>query len=245
MQPLRRMPLLAALLLLPLASLPAQLPADPSGHWEGAIQAPNMDVTIEVDLAKNTKGELAGTANIPAQNLKGLSLANFAEKGRSVGFQIKGAPGERVFSGVLSADGKSISGDYTQLGYTMPFTLTRTGEPGNEARARSAPVAKELEGTWNATLAANGTERQLVLTLSNQPDGTADGNILNVEEGLEIPIDVITQKASRLTLDMKAIGGSYAGTLDAQGTELAGTFTQGSIALPLTFRRAAAGESTK
>src|SRR5207253_11486528 len=133
-----------------------------------------------------------------------------------------------------------LSGDYTQLGYTMPFSLTRTGAPRNEARVKSAPIAKELEGTWNATLESNGVGRQLVLTLSNQPDGTASGNILNVEEGLEIPIAAITQKASSLTLDIRAIGGSYSGALDAQGTELAGTLTQGPRAVPLTFRRAAA-----
>ena len=56
-------------------------------------------------------------------------------------------------------------------------------------------------------------------------------------EGLEIPITTITQKASSVTLDVTTVGGSYAGALNAEGTELAGTWTQGSATLPLTFRR--------
>ena len=77
------------------------------------------------------------------------------------------------------------------------------------------------------------------LTMANQPDGTATGSFVNVDEGLEIPITTITQKASSLTLDVKAVGGSYSGVLNPEGTELVGTWTQGPAVLPLTFRRAA------
>jgi hypothetical protein len=78
-----------------------------------------------------------------------------------------------------------------------------------------------------------------ILTLSNQPDGTASGSLVTVDDGLEIPIATITQNASSLTLDLKAVGASYSGTLNPDATELAGTYTQGSLTLPLTFRRAA------
>jgi hypothetical protein len=75
--------------------------------------------------------------------------------------------------------------------------------------------------------------------MTNQPDGTATGSFVNVEEALEIPIATITQKASTVTLDVKAVGGSYSGTLNSEGTELVGTLTQGAATLPLTLRRAA------
>ena len=89
----------------------------------------------------------------------------------------------------------------------MPFSLTRTGDARIEAAARSAPIGKELEGTWHGTLDVNGIQRRLVLTMANQPDGTATGTFVNVEEGLEIPITTITQKASSVTLDVKTVGG--------------------------------------
>lgn len=242
-----RLLLVAALLLVPASTMRAQTAVDPSGHWEGAIQVSGMEVRMEIDLVKNGKGELAGTFAQPDQHLTGLPLANFAVDGRSVGFQIKGgAPGERAFKGTLSADGKSISGEFAsrQVG-TVPFTLIRTGDAKVDATPRSAAIGKELEGTWNGTLDANGIQRRLVLTMANQPDGTAIGSILNVDEGLELPISAITQKASGVTLEIRGVGGAYAGALNADGTELVGTFSQGPAALPLTFRRAVAAEGKK
>ena len=232
-----RISLIAALLLSPSASLLAQPAADPSGHWEGAIHAPNMDVTIEIDLAKNGNGEAAGTFS--GQNVKSLPLANFSIDGRSVGFQIKGSlPADRIFKGALSADGTAMSGDYSQGGYTVPFNLTRTGDARIEPPIKIAAISTELAGTWNGTLDVNGVQRSLILTMTNQPDGTAIGHFVNVEEALEIPITSIAQKAATVTLDVKAVGGSYSGTLNPEGTELVGTLTQGSATLPLTLRRA-------
>jgi hypothetical protein len=238
MRPYTRMLVAVMLLLVPPPSLRAQPAADPSGHWEGTVHAPNMEVKIEIDLAKNNKGELAGTFGNLEQNVKSLPLSSFAVDGQSIRFQIKGAPGERTFQGTLSADGQSLSGDYTQAGHAMPFTLSRTGDPRIEAPVRSAAIAKELEGTWNGTLDVNGTRRRLVLAMSNQPDGTVTGSIVNVDEGLEIPITTITQRASGVALDLKAVGGSYTGALNAEGTELVGTWTQGTATLPLKFQRA-------
>lgn len=238
----RRTPLLAALFLLSVPSLHAQTAADPSGHWEGAIQVPDRELKIEIDLAKNRKGELAGTISVPAQNLKGLPLLKVAVEGRSVNFH---ARVDQLFTGVLSVDGKSITGELSVRGVSVPLSMTRTGDPSVEVPAKSAPIRKELEGTWNGTLDVNSTQLRLVLTMSNQPDGTATGSIVNLDEGrLEIPV-TITQAASTLTLELKAVGGSYAGTLNKEGTELVGTYRQGGLVAPLTFRHAAAIKDKK
>jgi hypothetical protein len=228
-----------------LSTISAQPASDPSGHWEGSIEAPTADVNFEVDLAKNSQGELTGTFGNTGENLKGLPLSNISVDGKSLRFQIKGAPGERAFKGTISDDGKSIAGDYSQRGYTIPFSLTRTGDAKFEAAVKNAAIGKELEGVWNGTLDADGKQLRAVLTLSNQPDGTASGNIVSVDEGLDIPIATITQRASSLTLDLKAVGASFSGDLKPDATELAGKYTQGSLVLPVTFRRSTATEGNK
>jgi hypothetical protein len=231
--------LLAALLHGTAPSLFAQPAAGPSGHWEGTIQASGMDVPVEINLAKNSQGALAGTFGQPAQHLKGLPLASVSVNGTSVTFQIKGgAPGDRTFKGTLSADGTTMSGDFTsrQAG-TVAFTLTRTGDARVEAPPVSAAIGKELEGTWTGTLDVNGMQLRLALTTSNEPDGTATGSLVNLDEGLELPITAIVQKASAVTFEVRAIGGSYSGALNAEGTELTGAFTQGALVAPMTFRR--------
>ena len=240
MRTLPRIRLLVAWLLVPAASLFAQTPADPSGHWEGRIQTPEMNVAIEVDLTTTAGGQRAGAISIPAQNLKGLPLARIAVQGASISFEIGAASADRAFTGSVSADGKSMSGDYTQSGFTLPFSLTRTGEARVEAAIKNAPIAKELEGTWNGTLAVDGAQFRLVLTLSNHPDGTSTGGVVNLDQAnLEIPVSRIIQEGSTLSLDFRAIGGAYAGVINAERTELVGTFSQGPRAVPLTFHRTA------
>jgi hypothetical protein len=231
--------LLAALVLPPSpSSVHAQSAADPTGHWEGVVHATGMDVAIEIDLARNNNGEFEGTFGQPAQNLKGLPLANFAVNDTAVSFQIKGgAPGVRAFTSTLSADGKSMSGDFASQFGTFPFSLSRTGNARIAPPARSAAIGKQLEGTWNGTLDVDGRQLRLILTMSNHPDGTAAGTIVNVDEGLELPIAVITQQAAAVTLDITVAPSSYSGTLNPEGTELVGTFTQGPVSAPLTFRR--------
>jgi hypothetical protein len=209
---------------------------------------PQMLIEIVVDLARTSSNELAGTISVPPQNLKGFPLVIEAAEGRSLSFRFRGAAGNRQFQGTLSEDGASIAGNFTQAGYTMPFVLYRNGSARIDAPVKSAAVGKELEGPWSATLdgaSPNGGPRRIVLTLSNQPDGTSTGTVFNSGEGLEIPIASITQKDSTVTLDLKAVGGSYSGTVTADGSELKGSYIQGTTVLPLTFRRASATETAK
>ena len=88
-----------ALLLAPAPAPLAQSPADPSGHWEGMLQVQNMVLNVEVDLARNSSGEFAGTFSQPAQGVKGLPLATVAVEGRSVRFVVKGGDAPATFVG--------------------------------------------------------------------------------------------------------------------------------------------------
>lgn len=230
----------SALTLLSVALAPlavAQPTAPASGHWEGAIHVPNNDLAIQVDLAKNDKGEWLGAIDIPPQNLKGFPLSNISVKGNSVSFVMKGPPGDPSFNGTLASDGKSISGDFLQGGGSTGFELKRTGDARLEAPAKSTPISKELEGAWEGALDVNGQRLRLVLTLANQPDGAA-GSLISLDQGgAEIPVSSITQKDFHLSLEVKTIGGSYSG--DLKEGVLAGQWTQGGGTLPLTFQRPA------
>jgi len=81
---------------------------------------------------------------------------------------------------------------------------------------------------------------RIVLKLANQADGTSSGRLINLDEGsLEIPLSAISQSASRVSFELKAIHGSYSGTLNEAGTELVGTLSEGTKTAPLTFTHAA------
>jgi hypothetical protein len=231
-----RFVLVVSLLLVPAAAR-AQAGVDPSGHWEGSISIPNGEIAFQVDLSKNTKGELIATYSRLENNLTGLPLTRVALDGRAIAFVLTG---NTTFQGVLFADGKTISGDVTAPIGTAPFNMTRTGEAVIAPAPKNSPIARELEGTWNGTLSLQGESLRLVLRLENQADGTATGTIISLDRGdLELALGM-TQKASTLTLNSPAIGGDFfAGSLNASG-ELAGTFSQRPVTAPLTFVRVSA-----
>jgi len=164
--------------LLPAPAVFAQATVDPSGHWRGTLQAPGSPISFDVDLAKNAAGQLAGTVTIPSQHIDGLPLLKVAANGLSVTFQ---ARSDQSFGGVVSADGQSISGEFSVAGGTVPFNLARAGEASIAAPVKSAAIPKALEGTWNGVLTVDASTLRLVLTMENQPDGTAVGRIVNVD----------------------------------------------------------------
>ena len=221
------------LLVTPAASAQA---VDPSGHWEGTITLPGgSGMTFQMDLSKNAKGDVIGTYSRPDEKLYGLPLTRVTLDGKAIAFVLTG---NTTFQGVLFADGKTISGDVTAPIGSAPFSMTRTGEAVFAPVPKNAPVARELEGTWNGTLSLPSDSLRLVLRLANQADGTASATIVSVDRGgLELTLGM-TQKASTLTLNSPVIGGDFfTGALSGAG-ELTGTFTQGPVTAPLTFVRA-------
>jgi hypothetical protein len=222
---------LAAPILLLAASAHAQIATDPSGHWEGKIEVPGMDVAFEVDLAK-TAGAYIGTVGIPSQKLKGLPLVKVAVEGKTVTFAVRT---DQTMTGDVSDDGKTMSGTFAGGAGSVPFIMTKTGDARVTPPATSAPISKELEGTWTSTVEDTGNH--VVLTLTNHADGTATGSLVNqTEGGLQIPVRV-TQNGASVAFAATVLEGSFSGELNATGTELAGTWREGTVSKTIAFRK--------
>jgi len=226
--------LIAILLVVCSFSLFAQSTTDPSGHWEGVVHAPAMDVVVAFDLAKNGEGKLSGTFDNAAENIHGLPLANVAADGIAMTFAIAGNGG-----GVCHAkiDGQSMKGMFTMgagaKSVDLPIELTRTGDAKIAAAPKSPAITKELEGKWSGTIDTGTAKKNVGLRLVNQSN--ASTGVIITSEGMELPISLIAQKESNVTLEVKSVGGSYAGTLN--GSEMTGTWKQGNFSAPLKFVR--------
>ena len=213
----------------------AQSTTGPGGHWEGAIKVPGQELNIAIDLKDDGK-KWQGAIEIPSQNLKGFPLADVTVEGDTVTFGMKGIPGNPSFKGTLSKDGKTLSGDFTQGGGTMPFSLTRTGEARFEPLPKSTALSADLQGSWEGTLDVPGTPLRLMFKLSNGADGTGTGTIVSLDQGgAEIPFTSVTQTGTHVTLLASAIGGKYEG--DLKDGQLTGTWTQGPGNFPLVLKR--------
>lgn len=118
------------------------------GHWEGTIEVPGQALDVDLDFTTDGK-EWSGTISIPAQGARDLPLEQITAQKNAVSFAITGIPGAPTFSGTLSEDGDSITGDFSQGGQTFPFTLSSGVSPAIEARNALSGLGEVL----NAALA--------------------------------------------------------------------------------------------
>ncbi len=214
----------------------AQSTAGAAGHWEGTVQTPGQPLAISVDLSPQPAGSWQGTITIPAQNVTGFALSAISVEGDRVTFSMKGVPGEPLFKGTLSKEPRSISGELSQGGATIPFTLAWKGEPNIEEPAKSSAITKDFEGSWEGALTVQGTILRLVAKLANQA-GSGVGTIVSLDQGgVEIPVTTISQEGSHLHLIIGAIRASYDG--DLKDGQIDGTWAQGGQRFPLVFKRA-------
>jgi len=212
---------------------------DASGHWEGAIHAPSQDVTVAVDLALGRDGKLVGTVSNPSEHITGYPLASATIDGANVRLEMRtGGGGAQTMAGKLAADGKTLSGDFLVGVYSVPFDLERTGDARFVPEPKNAAIDKAFAGEWTASLDLGGNSLPVKLELANRGDGTAVGT-WSAGDGSATAV-VISQRERDVTITSNVTPAVYTGTLSADSREIAGTFSEGSLKQPMTFRRAPA-----
>ncbi len=143
--------LLAVLVLTAQADAARAAEPDIAGRWRGAIKVPGAELKIDIDFVGKA-GDWKGDISIPAQGAVDLPLAEIRFTDGTVSFRLPGIPGDPAFRGKPSADGASITGDFTQGGQTMPFELSRGADAGQEAGERLAGFDEFVEQglkDWN------------------------------------------------------------------------------------------------
>lgn len=127
---------------LSLSSL-AQVQSDVAGRWEGAITLPDGELAFIIDLTRKEDGSWTGAIDIPVQGAKGLPLTAISITSSTVSFSIRGVPGEPTFNGKLSADGKTIAGDFSQGGQTFPCRIEKKSSSPQSSAAPSIKRPQE------------------------------------------------------------------------------------------------------
>jgi hypothetical protein len=229
----------AALLALAVSSSSARAAAGPAGHWEGKIRIPDREMAFVVDLAQGPAGSWIGSLSIPGSTSIDVPLENITIAENAVRFTAA-LPGPTSFEGTLSADASSLTGKVANPEGAVPFELARNGEAKVKVPPPSSVASKAFEGRWEGSVEVAGKVMRMVLKMSAAADGTARATVTNLDKGnVEIPASTVTIQGNQIDLDIRAVGGSYRGTLSAGG-EIAGELAQQGVKIPLTFKRAAA-----
>ena len=138
--------------LLLLGSFCAAAQDGPKGHWRGGVELPDRTLDMEVDLDKPAAAWIGSRFSVPAHKRHGHTPGRHSVHGGQSHLPNGGRRNAPAFSGTLSEDGKTMSGDFSQGGASFPFKFTRAGEPKVDVPKPSPAVAKELLGSWEGAL---------------------------------------------------------------------------------------------
>lgn len=97
-----------------------------TGNWEGALLVNGTELTIVFHFSKDSSGKFTGTFDSPKQMAYGLKCSTIFLKDDSVfiGMKAFGAS----YNGSLSTDKKTISGNWSQGGMSLPLEVKKTGD---------------------------------------------------------------------------------------------------------------------
>jgi len=99
-------------------------------------------------------------------------------------------------------------------------------------------VSKELEGDWEGAMEVPGRTLRIALHFRNQPDRTVAATFANLDMGAAtVPLNDVKQAGQKVEFGLKVANGSFEGTLNKDGTMLAGTFTHDGESVPLTLKK--------
>ncbi len=208
----------------------------PDGHWEGAFTANNTEIGITLDLAKNVKSEWVASMGIPAQNATGLVVQSVRVNGASVSFVAVELMMSK-FDLTLGA-GRTMKGTITTQQGPISVEFKRTGEAKIELIPVSPAVSKELEGDWEGTLVVPGASFPMIFHFKNQPDKTVSATMDSpARNAMAIPLNDVKQSGRNVEFGMKVANASFQGTLNQEGTELAGKFIHDGAGTAMTLKR--------
>ena len=101
----------------------------------------------------------------------------------------------------------------------------------------STARAQDVAGDWQGTLKAGAIELRLILHVTGDAGGFK-ATLDSLDQGAKgLPVTTVSRSGSSVKLELKQVGATFDGQVDAALTAITGTWTQGGPALPLVFAR--------
>ena len=173
----------------------------------------------------------------PDQNATGMPVESVRLEGSRVTLSLPQIGAS--FEGTLHASGDSIAGSWSQGGMTFPLELARRA--AGETEPVRVPRPGEMDAAWRGTITFQGQSLELVFRIVTYEDGLGGTLDLPTQNVAGLPISEITREEDRIRIEMRQMGGTFEGTLDAGGSSITGVWRQPGFESPLILRKPAAG----
>jgi pimeloyl-ACP methyl ester carboxylesterase len=109
-----------------------------------------------------------------------------------------------------------------------------------QAPTPNAMAGSNLEGVWEGALDVGAMKLRLALKVAKAADGALAAKLDSLDQGAtDLPVDVISLKDDAVHFEMKRLLVAFDGTLNKEGSEIAGQFSQGGTSFPLILKRVA------
>jgi len=110
------------------------------------------------------------------------------------------------------------------------------------AAAQAAGVA----GNWQGTLDVGAAKLRLAFHITKDSSGGYASKLDSIDQGASgISVQQTSVNGNSVHMEMPSLAATYEGTLKEDGSEIAGTFTQRGLALPLALKRVDVVETLK
>jgi hypothetical protein len=203
---------------------------DVTGDWQGTIKAGPAELRIQIHITKSDKG-LAATMDSVDQGANGIPVDSVTLTDSTLKFGVGIVQG--TYEGKVSADGNSISGNWTQ-GQAMPLNFTR----GTFKKVEHKPgKPSDIDGAWKGSIDTPAGTLQVVFTIVNTEDGLTATVDIPDQGAKGLPVSTVTRNGQTLKMEMKQFGGGFEGTLSPDLKTVTGTFGPAGNALPLVLKR--------
>jgi uncharacterized protein (TIGR03435 family) len=122
---------------------------------------------------------------------------------------------------------------------TCAGQLNAVHAQASPAPAQTAPASPhDIADTWQGTL-HTGRDLRTVVKITKDDKGAYKGVFYSIDQGGQpLSVDSITLNGSDVKIELKLIGGTFAGRLSADGKTIDGNWSQGPSPLPLVLTRA-------
>jgi hypothetical protein len=200
---------------------------DIAGDWEGTLHA-GADLHLVLHITKGNDGALKATLDSVDQKAYGIPVSSVSLKDSKLALDVAAVHG--TYDGKVAADGKTISGTWSQ-GQPLPLDFTRS------TKEQKAVKPSDIDGAWMGTLeVSGGIKLRVVFHIMNTEDGLV-ATLDSVDQGVKgLPTTKVTRDGATLKIDIEKISGAFEGKIAADLSSIDGTFTQGS-SMPLALHR--------
>jgi hypothetical protein len=227
--------ILTAALLFFLVSIPAQSQnLDLAGDWQGTLSAGGQQLRLVLHITKAPDASLKATLDsIDQPGANGIPVTSISLKDSKLSLEVAMVHG--TYEGKVSADGKTITGTWTQ-GQPLPLEFKRADAPVQPAKP------SDIDGAWLGTLDLGPLKLRVVFHIAATPDGLT-ATLDSPDQGVNgTPTSSVKRDGSSLKIEIEKISGTFEGRIAADPSSgdpssIDGTFTQLGSPHPLVLKR--------